>query len=199
MEQDLVTEQDFFKDYREIFQQIVTECTKELELISEKEHDIIEHIYCRIKSTDSTKCKLEKLGFEVTPKSSITNIQDVIGIRVIMRFVDDIFILLDALKQHKYFQIITIKDYITNAKPNGYRSLHVICNVSIDGDLYPIEIQVRTISQDSWASLEHKLKYKKEIANKNVIVQELKRCADELASIDISMQTIKDLIEETNT
>ena len=100
--------------------------------------------------------------------------------------------------------VVEEKDYILNVKPNGYRSYHMILEVitpypDCDGNengIYYIEIQLRTIAMDSWASLEHQMKYKKNITNHERITKELKRCADELASCDLNMQTIRKLIEE---
>ena len=89
--------------------------------------------------------------------------------------------------------VIEEKDYIRHAKPNGYRSYHMILRVN--GSVYA-EIQLRTISQDTWAALEHQMKYKKNIKNPEMITRELKRCADELASCDLSMQTIRNLIRQ---
>ena len=97
------------------------------------------------------------------------------------------------------WRVVTVKDYIANSKPNGYRSLHVILALPFGvGGIEEIrtEIQLRTIAMDCWASLEHQLKYKKNIGNTELIVSELKRCADEMASTDLSMQTIRDLIHK---
>ena len=91
------------------------------------------------------------------------------------------------------YPVIEEKDYIRHAKPNGYRSLHLILRCGA----YPVEIQLRTISMDTWAALEHHLKYKKTLhGNTALLAEELKRCADELASTDISMQTLRDMILE---
>ncbi len=184
----------FFEEYYEDFKLLEYNSVKNLEEISKEKNGIIEHIYSRIKTEESTKEKLVRYGFEVSKESSITNIYDVVGLRVICQFIDDIFILVEKIKNSEYFDVFQVKDYINNPKENGYRSLHLLANVKVNDKTMPIEIQIRTISQDSWASLEHKLKYKKDIKNKNIIVKELKRCADELASTDINMQTIKDLI-----
>ena len=91
-------------------------------------------------------------------------------------------------------ELIQEKDYIRHAKPNGYRSLHLI--VRVEGRYY-VEIQLRTISMDTWAALEHHMKYKKNLTgNTDLLVSELKRCADELASTDVSMQTLRDMIRQ---
>lgn len=111
---------------------------------------------------------------------------------------------LASYKKSIITNVVEEKDYILNVKPNGYRSYHMILEVitpfpDCDGNengKYYIEIQLRTIAMDSWASLEHQMKYKKNITNHERITKELKRCADELASCDLNMQTIRKLIEE---
>ncbi len=187
-------QESFFGEYYQDFKILENNAINELEKISKQNENIIEHIYSRIKTEDSAKEKLARYGFEVSRQSSVTNIYDVVGIRVICQFIDDIFVLVEKIKESDYFDVFQIKDYVSNPKENGYRSLHMLAYASVNGERLPMEIQIRTISQDSWASLEHKLKYKKNIQNKNIIVKELKRCADELAATDINMQTIKDLI-----
>ncbi len=186
--------ENFFGEYYNDFKELEVDVINQLENISKDNNDIIEHIYSRIKTEKSAKEKLFRYGFEVNRESSVTNIYDVLGLRVICQFIDDIFILEDKIKNSEYFNVFQIKDYINNPKENGYRSLHILAKAKINQKELPFEIQIRTISQDSWASLEHKLKYKQDINNKKVIVNELKRCADELASTDLNMQTIKDLI-----
>ena len=105
----------------------------------------------------------------------------------------------ELIEKNDHWKVVTVKGYIANAKPNGYRSLHVLLNLpfGVGGiDAINVEIQLRTIAMDCWASLEHQLKYKKHIKNTALIVDELKRCADEMASTDLSMQTIRDLIQK---
>ncbi len=186
---------NFYENYYPNIIQAQEMTIKKLFAIKE-EDDVIEHIYTRIKSAESTKQKLCKLNFEVSAISSITKITDVVGIRVICKFIDDIDVIIDKITKNSFFKVLARRDYINSPKPNGYRSYHIIVEVSTDDQIkVPVEIQIRTISQDAWASLEHKMKYKHEIKEKKVIEQELKRCADELAATDMSMQTIKDLIE----
>ena len=97
-------------------------------------------------------------------------------------------------------EIIKEKDYIKNPKPNGYRSYHIVCRVPINvkGNVYKtyVEIQIRTIAMDFWSSLEHQMKYKKNIKNQEIIVEELKRCADEIATTDINMLAIRNMINK---
>ena len=123
----------------------------------------------------------------------MTKIFDAVGIRVVCAFISDVYVIRDHLVQLPNCELVKEKDYIKRAKDNGYRSYHMILKVW--GEVY-VEIQLRTISQDTWAALEHHLYYKKEKMVDDVLIEaELKRCADELASTDLSMQTIRDMIQ----
>ncbi len=158
--------------------------------------DPVEHYLTRIKSEESMREKCVRKGLPVTTDSALNIIKDAIGVRIVCAFVDDVYDIKDYLKNSGRYEFIEEKDYIRHAKPNGYRSYHII--IRIDGRFYA-EIQLRTISMDTWAALEHHLKYKKNIGgNTDLIVNELKRCADELASTDLSLQTIRDMIIEEN-
>lgn len=115
------------------------------------------------------------------------------GLRIICAFAEDVYTIVTWLKTRPEPEIIREKDYIAYPKPNGYRSLHLQIWLK---DLYlPAEIQVRTIAADFWATLEHQLKYKIDIPHEELIRSELKRCAEKKASVDLSMQTIRDIIQ----
>lgn len=160
-------------------------------------NDIIEYCISRIKSPNSMIEKLKKHGYEVSAKSSIENLSDGVAVRVICKFLNDVYFLINEIVKYSNLEITKVKDYIKNPKSNGYRSCHLLLKVETSNNIYiPVELQIRTISQDAWASLEHKMKYKKNIKNQSLIQNELKRCADEMASTDISMQTIFELIEQ---
>ncbi|MGN0433123.1 MAG: hypothetical protein ACI4EB_01180 [Bilifractor sp.] len=169
---------------------------------SQKGEGIYEHLSARIKSEESMREKCRRKGLPETPDSALNVITDAIGIRIVTRFIDDIYAIIHHLKASSDLTVVTEKDYIRNAKPNGYRSYHMILKAAVPyedvrgnfpGEYY-VEIQLRTIAMDMWASLEHQLKYKQNISNASMITSELKRCADELASCDVSMQTIRTLI-----
>ncbi len=154
--------------------------------------DPIEHCLARIKSEESMREKCRRKELPETTESALQDIHDAVGIRVVTSFVSDVYAVRDHLAAISRCQVIQEKDYIRHAKPNGYRSYHMI--LLLDGEIYA-EIQLRTISQDTWASLEHHMKYKKSLdGNSELIISELKRCADELASTDVSMQTLRDMI-----
>ncbi len=163
-------------------------------IMSEYGMDPIEHFLARIKSEDSMREKCRRLGLPETEESALEKINDAIGIRIVCAFLDDVYTIREYLTGLPGYSVIREKDYIRNAKPNGYRSYHMI--MRSESGFY-IEIQLRTISMDTWAALEHHMRYKKNIAgNTELISRELKRCADELASTDVSMQAIKQMIFE---
>ncbi len=165
-----------------------------------------EHLIYRIKSSDSMSEKCVRKSLPQTTYSALHEIQDAIGIRIVCRFIDDIYTNLKYIRKLKDIRIIEEKDYIKNVKPNGYRSYHIIIEITqpfedVTGKNpghFFAELQIRTIAMDTWASLEHQMKYKHNIKNSDLIVRELKRCADELAACDISMQTIRNLIKADN-
>ncbi|WP_277294235.1 GTP pyrophosphokinase [Streptococcus hyointestinalis] len=169
-------------------------------------YKLYEHFNARIKAEDSMREKCRRKGLPETEQSALKVIRDSIGLRIICGFVDDIYRLVELIRNYEDCKIVTEKDYILHVKPNGYRSYHLILEIETDKPdcegnqpgRYFIEIQLRTIAQDSWASLEHQMKYKHEIKNPERIVRELKRCADEMASVDLTMQTIRQLIVESS-
>lgn len=169
-------------------------------------YKLFEHLISRVKTPKSMVEKCQRKGFEVSTESALRQIRDSIGLRIVCGFVDDIYRLVDVIYSFEDCRIVVEKDYIKNAKPNGYRSYHMIVEVETpypdclgnEQGSYFIEIQLRTIAMDSWASLEHQMKYKHDIKDPKRIVRELKRCADELASCDLSMQTIRNLIQESS-
>ena len=127
------------------------------------------------------------------------NLYDVAGIRVICAFQEDIYHLVDLLLQQDDIRLIRIKDYIKNPKPNGYRSLHVILEIPVFQSTgktpVKVEVQFRTIAMDFWASVDHKLRYKKNVADEGIIVERLRRCADVISALDDEMQSIRTMIE----
>lgn len=172
----------------------ITEIRKKME--AELGMDPVEHCLSRIKGEESMREKCRRKNLPETTESALGKIYDAIGLRIVCAFVDDVYTIRDFIVNSGRYEIITEKDYIRRAKPNGYRSYHMI--LKADGQYYA-EIQLRTISMDTWAALEHHLKYKKKVSGRQeLIVDELKRCADELASTDLSMQTLRDMILEYN-
>lgn len=161
-----------------------------------------ETIKTRIKKPLSIIEKLKRDGLEINIDNIQKNLNDVAGIRVICSFPDDIYKLADYLAAQDDIKVIARKDYIANPKPNGYRSLHLIVEVPIfltdEKKLMRVEVQFRTIAMDFWASLEHKLKYKKEISNAESISNELYYCAELINQLDGRMQQIREKIDNTS-
>lgn len=155
--------------------------------------DPVEHLAFRIKADESMREKCRMRNLPETSDSALNKLFDAIGIRVVCAFRSDVYKIRDFLTKRDDFEVIEEKDYIKHAKDNGYRSYHMI--IRYNG--FFAEIQIRTISMDTWAALEHQMRYKKKVGgNSSLIASELKRCADELASTDISMQTLRDMIND---
>lgn len=155
----------------------------------------IEMIKTRIKSPASIVEKLRRLGCDVTTDSIVANLNDVAGTRIICAFVDDIYEVANMFIQQDDVRLIKIKDYIKNPKENGYRSYHMIVEVPVffadRKQFMRVEVQFRTIAMDFWASLEHRIKYKKSVTNPEEIMRELKECADTIADTDQRMLDIR--------
>lgn len=158
-----------------------------------------EHMSHRLKTDESMAEKLSRKGCPVTEEAAVSEVRDAVGFRIVCRFIDEIYENREKILQLPGVSLVKEKDYVRHVKPNGYRSYHMILDVAVPEDAarghYFAEVQIRTIAMDSWAALEHEMKYKHEIQNAELIGRELKRCADELASCDVSMQTIRDLIQ----
>ncbi|MBR1568004.1 MAG: GTP pyrophosphokinase family protein [Lachnospiraceae bacterium] len=200
-------QESIYGQYEESLEQVMNLLKERLEetdriFFAEHGEHIYEHISARVKSDASMREKLERRGLPQTPRAAMKELTDSVGLRIVCAFIDDIYAIVDFLKGYEDIVVKEEKDYIRHSKDNGYRSYHMILEMSapyedVEGNnpgKFYIEIQLRTIAMDSWASLEHKLKYKKDIPNQELIVSELKRCADEMMSCDLSMQTIRDLI-----
>lgn len=163
-----------------------------------------ESIKSRLKSPRSIIGKLlrkDLIGDEATLAKNIEdNLYDVAGIRVVCAFQEDIYCLADLLTSQDDIRLIRVKDYIKNPKPNGYRSLHLIIEVPVflkEGKTpVKVEVQFRTIAMDFWASVDHKLRYKKGVENEEEIVEKLRQCATVIAGLDNEMQKIRSMIEK---
>lgn len=169
------------------------------ELSVKNSRNPIEMIKSRVKKPISIVEKLHRRGLEVSLESMIANLDDVAGIRIICSFVDDIYEVAEMLVRQDDVKVIAVKDYIKNPKENGYRSYHLIIEIPVFFSeckrSIRVEVQIRTIAMDFWASLDHQLKYKKEVANDPEISEELKQCADVIARTDEKMLAIRKKIE----
>ena len=154
----------------------------------------IHHIEYRVKTEESIVAKLQQRGYEVTVDNIYAHIQDVAGIRVICNYLDDIYYLRSLLTRNESFRVIREVDYIKEPKDSGYRSLHLIVDVPIvisEGTLHlPVEIQLRTIAMDMWASLEHELRYKSNRAFDANDAARLRLCSEAVYEVDREMQNI---------
>ncbi|MGI6094911.1 MAG: GTP pyrophosphokinase [Lachnospiraceae bacterium] len=163
----------------------------------------IASIQTRIKKPFSIYNKLTRKGYEVTLDNITEHLNDVAGIRVTCPFITDIYEVAGLLAEQDDISVLSVKDYIKNPKPNGYRSYHMIVEIPVffSSGKTPmkVEVQVRTIAMDFWASLEHQIHYKKNVENIHgleSVSQELKDCADAIAKIDAHMLSIKEMIGE---
>ena len=203
-------EQDIYWKYGVYLPKILEDLSQRIQeandrVKQETGQKLFEHFNARIKQAASMEEKCQRKNLPRVPESALKEIRDAIGIRIVCGFIEDIYQTIEVIRQLEGCEIVLEKDYIRAAKPNGYRSYHLILEVETPYEdchgqnpgRYFVEIQLRTIAMDSWASLEHQMKYKHEIKDSKRIVRELKRCADELASCDVTMQTIRNLIRES--
>lgn len=168
----------------------------------EYDRNPIESIKSRIKSTESLAKKVRDKNIPINIDSIEENIHDIAGVRVVCSFPEDIYMLADCLLKQDDITLIEKKDYIKNPKANGYRSLHLIISVPIflqnEKKNMKVEVQLRTIAMDFWASLEHKLRYKKKISDDIAaqLAYELKDCAEKSAQLDKHMQDIREQLSK---
>lgn len=164
------------------------------------DHDPIHHMESRVKSMESILGKMDRKGFELSLESIIENLTDIAGVRVICHYVEDIYEVANLLKSHADVEVIKETDYIENPKPNGYRSLHLVVKIPVyfaEGMVkMPVEIQIRTMAMNFWASLEHKLRYKSDGEIPKFIADELKECSETIAETDLKMQRIHSFLQD---
>ncbi len=192
-----------FQELMMMYSCAIREVRTKLEVLNDElsirhKRNPIKHITSRIKRPLSIIQKLKRYEAPFTVEAVEENLNDVAGIRVICSFIDDIYAIADMLLKQDDITLIRKKDYIQNPKPNGYRSLHLIVEIPVffseQKKSMRVEVQIRTIAMDFWASLDHQLKYKQDVANPEAISAELKECADVIAQTDARMLAIKDKI-----
>ncbi len=192
-----------------LYRAALKEVNTKLEILNDEfqhvhQYNPIEHIKTRLKSTDSIMKKLKRYGYDVSVENMVKHINDVAGVRLICSFTSDIYQLAEMIGNQSDLHVLAIKDYIKYPKDSGYKSYHMLVTVPIflsDSVVETkVEIQIRTIAMDFWASLEHKIYYKFEGKAPEYISEELKECADMIAVLDekmLSLNTsIQELIEE---
>lgn len=162
------------------------------------QYNPIEHIKARIKTPESIVKKLKRNGYESTIENMVNYVNDIAGIRIICSFTSDIYRIVDMISDQKDIQVIAVKDYITYPKASGYKSYHMIVTVPVYlSDRIvdtKVEIQIRTVAMDFWASLEHKIHYKFEGDAPDHIRSELVECAKMVSDLDARMLSLNDEI-----
>lgn len=166
----------------------------------EMDHNPISSIKKRLKSMPSIIGKLERKGHPLSMENIEEHLMDVAGVRVICSFPEDVYTVRDALIRQDDVVLLEEKDYIKNPKPNGYRSLHLIVGIPIflakEKKMMKVEVQLRTIAMDFWASLEHQLRYKKNSCFTEEMAEELTECARNSADLDLRMDAIRKSVEK---
>ena len=195
-----------FQELMMMYRCAIREIQTKLEILNDEfktksQRNPIDSIRTRIKSPASIFDKLQRKGFEVSIQSIATNLNDVAGVRVVCPFISDIYAVVNMLVSQDDVEVMEVKDYIKNPKPNGYRSLHYVVIVPIflsSGKEYmKVEVQIRTIAMNFWASLEHQMHYKQyDTDEMPEIVNELTMCAETIYHTDVHMQEIREDISK---
>lgn len=193
-----------FKNATLLYSCALKEMATKIEIINEEfaagsGTNPIEHVKIRMKSASSMAAKLARRGFEPTFENAVENIDDIAGMRVICSFTPDIYKIAEIISLRSDISVIKIKDYIKNPKSNGYRSLHMILGVPVflsnEIKQTKVELQIRTIAMDFWASLDHKIRYKFEGSAPQNINDDLFECAEIVARLDKKMYELNREIE----
>ena len=183
------------------YQSAMREVRTKLEILDDEfsmrhSRNPIHHMESRIKTPNSILQKLRRKGLAPTPQSAMDNLQDIAGIRVVCAYLNDTYAIAELLGKQDDLRILRVRDYIKCPKPNGYRSLHLIVEVPVflssGKELLPVEVQIRTIAMDFWASLEHQLRYKEVTNVPESLNQQLCDAAERIAALDSEMQHIHD-------
>ncbi len=200
---DIESWQEVILIYRSALKQVETK----MEILNDEfqhvhQHNPIEHIKSRIKTPESIVRKLNRYGSEPTISNMVDQVNDIAGIRLICSFTSDIYELAHIIAQQKDIHVISVKDYIRYPKQSGYRSYHMIITIPVylteKTVRTKVEIQIRTVAMDFWASLEHKIKYKFEGTIPEEFREELLACSKMVADLDSRMETINGAIRDLN-
>ncbi|MCP1108879.1 putative GTP pyrophosphokinase [Lachnospiraceae bacterium PF1-21] len=190
---------DSWKTIMFLYNSALKEVGTKLEILNDEfqyvhQYNPIEHIKTRVKTAESIVQKLRRYGYESSIDNMVKYVNDIAGVRLICSFTSDIYVLAEMIGKQSDLKVISIKDYIKNPKESGYKSYHMLVTVPIylsDSVVdTKVEIQIRTIAMDFWASLEHKIYYKFEGNAPEHISQELKECADMISVLDEKMLTL---------
>ena len=187
-----------------LYDSVLREINTKLEILNNEfkqahQYNPIEHITSRIKSPESIARKIRKKGLELTVENIVKYVNDVAGVRIVCSFTSDIYRIASSISNQDDVTVLRVKDYIANPKPNGYMSYHMIVSIPIflTNDVIDtkVEIQIRTIAMDFWASLEHKIYYKFEGKAPAGIKDELKECANIISFLDEKMLSINESVK----
>ena len=190
-----------------IYNSALKEIGTKLEILNDEfqhvhRYNPIEHIKSRIKSSESIVKKLKRNGYESTIENMVEYVNDIAGIRIICSFTSDIYRIADMIRNQNDIEVLAVKDYIENPKPSGYKSYHMLITVPIylsDRIVHAkVEIQIRTVAMDFWASLEHKINYKFEGKVPQYIKEELVECAHMISDLDARMLGLNEQIIDMN-
>jgi len=196
---DMVKIIDSYVETENLYSSAIREITTKLENLNDefkytKDRNPIHQIKSRVKTPMSIFHKLQRRGHELSVESARTNLTDIAGVRVICSYINDIYLIADLLASQDDIEVIRRSDYIKAPKPNGYRSLHLIVTVPVflsnRKEVVNVEVQIRTIAMDFWASLEQDLTYKLPDRKTEAVLKQLKECADVIAETDLRMQDL---------
>ena len=189
-----------------LYNSALKEIGTKLEILNDEfqhvhQYNPIEHIKSRIKTPESIVKKLKRRGYEVSVSNMVKHVNDIAGVRIICSFTSDIYRIADMLARQNDIRVISIKDYIKNPKDSGYKSFHMIVSVPIflsyETMETKVEIQIRTVAMDFWASLEHKINYKYDGTVPEHIKRELSECAEMVSDLDAKMMSLNEEIKES--
>ena len=196
---------DSWKTIMFLYNAALKEVETKLEILNDEfqhvhQYNPIEHIKTRIKTPESIVKKLKRYGYETSVENMVKYINDIAGVRLICSFTSDIYRLASMIGNQSDLKILSIKDYIKNPKDSGYKSFHMLVSVPVflsDSVVQTkVEIQIRTIAMDFWASLEHKIYYKFEGHAPAYISEDLKSCADMVSQLDERMLSLNEAIQK---
>lgn len=205
---ELSNELNEWKNSLIIYNFALDEINTKLKILNEEfqfihNHNPIEHIKSRIKDPKGIMQKLHRKGHVITMENAKKYIHDIAGVRITCSFISDIYEIYNIIEKQADIKVLQVKDYIKNPKPNGYKSLHLIISIpvflSTGMQEVFVEIQIRTIAMDFWASLEHKIYYKFDKDVPAHLLNELKEAADAAHELDVKMKRIKDGVDIVHT
>ncbi|MFS2235667.1 GTP pyrophosphokinase family protein [Staphylococcus hominis] len=193
-----------FVELDHLYSSALKEISTKLDILDDNfnhiyKHNPIHHMERRVKEMTSLVKKLQRKGLTIDAETAKTNILDIAGIRVVCNYLEDIYVIEKLLLKQEDVKLLKRKDYIQHPKENGYRSLHIVVSIPVfladRVEVTPLEIQIRTIGMDMWASLEHKIRYKNN-TNTEDYKDKLKECAVEISDVEAKMQTIHSEIQD---